>query len=135
MPPDRPTLQPTIGWDAKLAVVAGRHATTIEKAFGYRTVGELLQHYPRRWVERDKLSEPDTLEVDDFVTVLARVASVEAKPYRDRRTGKTAHRLEVSLETGGDPGLEITRADLERYLGAMWDPAIRVSTTRASIFT
>ncbi len=103
MPTDRPTLQSTIGWDAKLATVAGRHAKTIEKAFGYRTVGELLSHYPRRWVERDKLSEPEKLEVDGFVTVLARVASVEPRPYRDRRTGQMAYRLQVVLETGGIP--------------------------------
>jgi ATP-dependent DNA helicase RecG len=101
MPTDRPLLASTIGWDAKLATVAGRHATKIEKAFGYRTVGELLQHYPRRWVERDKLSEPETLQVDDFVTVLARVASAEPKPYLDRRSGRTAYRLEVVLDTGG----------------------------------
>jgi ATP-dependent DNA helicase RecG len=101
MSPDRPRLASTIGWDAKLAAVAGKHATKIEKAFGYRTVGELLQHYPRRWVDRDKLSEPGQLQVDDFVTVLARVARAEPKPYRDRRTGRTAYRLEVVLETGG----------------------------------
>ncbi len=101
MPAHRPAPASTIGWDAKLAAVAGRHATKIEKAFGYRTVGDLLQHYPRRWVERDKLSEPERLQVDDFVTVLARIASAEPKPYLDRRTGRMAHRLEVVLDTGG----------------------------------
>ena len=44
--PGRPTLSSTIGWDAKLATVAGRHAPKIEKAFGVRTVGELLRHLP-----------------------------------------------------------------------------------------
>ena len=29
-----------ISWDSKLATVAGKHASKIEKAFGYRTVGD-----------------------------------------------------------------------------------------------
>jgi ATP-dependent DNA helicase RecG len=97
------TLASTIGWDARLAAVAGKHAPRIEKAFGYRTVGELLSHYPRRWVPRDSLSEPEKLEVGDYVTVLARVASATTYPFRDRHSGRTAFRLEVVLETGGVP--------------------------------
>jgi ATP-dependent DNA helicase RecG len=115
MPSQRQVLGSTIGWDTGLAAVAGRHATKIEKAFGYRTVGDLLRHYPRRWVERDKLSEPEQLQVDDFVTVLARVARAEPKPYRDRRTGQTAYRLEVVLETGGAP-LTLTFFDKRAHL-------------------
>ena len=38
------TLHSTIRWDSKLATVAGAGAAKIEKAFGYRTVGDLLQH-------------------------------------------------------------------------------------------
>jgi ATP-dependent DNA helicase RecG len=92
---------PGITWDSRLATVAGAHAAKIEKAFGYRTVGDLLQHYPRRYVERDKLSEVGDLAVDDYVTVVARVARATQHPYRDRRTGRTAFRLEVLLETEG----------------------------------
>src|SRR6478672_32043 len=92
---------PGITWDSKLAAVAGQHAKKIEKAFGYTTVGELLQHYPRRYVPRDKLSKIDSLVVDDHVTVLARVADATQHPYRDRRTGRMAFRLEVLLETDG----------------------------------
>ncbi len=51
-------LASTIGWDAKLATVAGKHAPKIEKAFGYRTVGDLLQHYPRRYVDKGALTRP-----------------------------------------------------------------------------
>ena len=38
----------TITWDSKISAGAGSAAAKIEKAFGYRTVGELLTHYPRR---------------------------------------------------------------------------------------
>ena len=50
-------LASTIAWDAKLATVAGQHAKKIEKAFGYRTVGDLLGHYPRRYVDKGSLSD------------------------------------------------------------------------------
>src|SRR4051794_27784346 len=84
-----------IHWDARLATVAGRHAATIEKAFGYRTVGDLLMHYPRRWVDKGRLSDLGEIEPDEFVTVIARVVTVEQHSYRDRRTGRQAYRLEV----------------------------------------
>ena len=51
-------LHSTIRWDSKLAAVAGAGAAKIEKAFGYRTVGDLLQHYPRRWVDKVKVGPP-----------------------------------------------------------------------------
>ncbi len=106
---------PSITWDSKLATVAGKHASKIEKGFGYQTVGELLQHYPRRWVEQDKLSRLDHLDVDELVTVLARVAGAEPKPYRDRRTGQMAYRLEVLLETDGAE-ITLTFFDKKRHL-------------------
>jgi ATP-dependent DNA helicase RecG len=89
----------SVGWDARLATVAGRRAATIEKAFGYRTVGELLQHYPRRWVDKGRLSDLGDIEPDEFVTVIARVVSATSHTYRDRRTGRTAYRLEVVVAT------------------------------------
>src|SRR3954452_23471691 len=90
-----------ITWDSKLATVAGQQAAKIEKAFGYTTVGDLLLHYPRRWVERGQLSEVDSLTIDDYLTVQARVAPAEQHQYADRRTGRPAWRLEVMLQTEG----------------------------------
>jgi ATP-dependent DNA helicase RecG len=90
-----------ITWDSKLATVAGKHAEKIEKAFGYTTVGDLLLHYPRRWVERGQLSEVGSLEVDDYLTVQARVRSAKQHQYVDRRSRRPAWRLEVMLETEG----------------------------------
>jgi ATP-dependent DNA helicase RecG len=100
---ERP-LSSTIGWDARLATVAGKHAPKIEKAFGYRTVGDLLGHYPRRWVERGSLS--DLGDVSDLgegpdvhVTVVGRVVRSQQHPYSDRRRGGTAYRLEAQVAT------------------------------------
>ncbi|MGH3444055.1 MAG: DEAD/DEAH box helicase, partial [Nocardioidaceae bacterium] len=90
-----------ITWESRLATVANRHASKIEKAFGHRTVGDLLQHYPRRYVARDKLSRIDRLNEGEIVTVLARIRAAESKEYPDRRTRRPAYRLEVLLETEG----------------------------------
>jgi ATP-dependent DNA helicase RecG len=57
-------------------VVGGRTAKALEKAFGLRTVGELLRHYPRRMAERGELTDLAALVVDEDVTVLARVSKV-----------------------------------------------------------
>jgi ATP-dependent DNA helicase RecG len=93
------SLSSTIGWDAKLATVAGKHAAKIEKAFGYRTVGDLLGHYPRRWVDKGSLSDLGEIEPDVHVTVIARVVRSSQHPYSDRRRGGLAHRLEAVVAT------------------------------------
>jgi ATP-dependent DNA helicase RecG len=60
--------------DSRLAdAVGGRTAKALEKAFGMRTVGDLLAHYPRRMAERGELTELSSLRIDDDVTVVAEV--------------------------------------------------------------
>jgi ATP-dependent DNA helicase RecG len=49
---------------------------TFEKAFGLRTAGDLLQHYPRRYYTRGELTPLDSLHEGDHVTVLALVDQV-----------------------------------------------------------
>ena len=93
---------PLVTWDSKLSAVAGKGAAKIEKAFGYRTVGELLRHYPRRYVDKGSLSELGTLTLDEHVTVIARVRSAKQIPYQDRRRGGWAYRLEVVVSTERD---------------------------------
>jgi ATP-dependent DNA helicase RecG len=109
---------PTIRWDSKLATVAGKQASKIEKAFGYTTVGELLRHYPRRYVPKGSLSDLGDLVVDDHVTVIAQVLSVDRREYPDRRTGRTAYRLEVVVATG-DHELMLTFFDKKKHI-AQW---------------
>src|SRR6478735_7940154 len=96
------TLRSTITWDSKLATVAGTGAAKIEKAFGYRTVGDLLQHYPRRWVDKGALSDLGSIVPDEHVTVIARVVRAKSHAYTDRRRGGTAYRLEVVVATEHD---------------------------------
>ncbi len=77
-------------------VLGGRSAKTIESAFGYKTVKDLLSHYPRRYAERGELTDLASLKVDEHVTVLAEVASCKEIPMRQR--GKK--RLEVVVTDG-----------------------------------
>jgi ATP-dependent DNA helicase RecG len=106
---------PTIRWDSKLATVAGKSAARIEKAFGYRTVGDLLRHYPRRYVPKGSLSDLDGLEEGAHVTVIAEVLSVQKKEYVDRRTRRPAYRLEVVVATG-DRELMLTFFDKKKHV-------------------
>src|SRR3954452_4936035 len=94
-------LASTISWDAKLETVAGKPATKIGKAFGYRTVGDLLGHYPRRYVDKGSLSDMVGVEPDEHVTVVGRLVSAQQHIYPDRRRGGMAYRLEAVVEIEG----------------------------------
>src|SRR5689334_15905574 len=63
--------------DSRLDEVVGRAAKQLEKAFGLRTVGDLLRHYPRRLAVRGELTDLAALQVDEDVTVMAEVRKCE----------------------------------------------------------
>lgn len=72
--------------DAKLSsAIGGRSAGMLERAFGMRTVGDLLAHYPRRYVERGELTMLEKLSIGDEVTVVAKVVSVNQRSMRNRK--------------------------------------------------
>jgi ATP-dependent DNA helicase RecG len=83
--------------DAKLpGLLGGRTANAFEKAFGARTVGELLNHYPRRYAKRGELTAIDMLPLDENVTIVAEVRDVRERQMRARR----GTILEVSISDG-----------------------------------
>jgi ATP-dependent DNA helicase RecG len=104
-----------VRWDSKIATVAAKHAGKIEKAFGYRTVGDLLRHYPRRYVDKGKVSSLDALVLDELITVIARIVDAHQYPYQDRRIGRTAYRLQVVVATEDDE-LALTFFDKRKTL-------------------
>lgn len=67
------------------AVISDRAAKPLEKAFGLRTVGDLLGHYPRRYVKRGELSRLDALPLDTDVTVVAEVIRSTSRQLQARR--------------------------------------------------
>ncbi len=50
-----------------------------------RTVLDLLQHYPRRWIDRTKRVDIASLEVGEEATVIAEVRSIHGRRTRNRR--------------------------------------------------
>lgn len=83
--------------DATLTgVLGGRSASAFEKAFGMRTVADLLSHYPRRYARRGELTALANLPLDENVTIIAEVLRVQERPMRARRGSI----LEVRISDG-----------------------------------
>ena len=81
--------------DTDLTKVLGdKTAKALAKAFGITSVGELLEHYPRRYVVRGELSDIAELADGEEVTVLAEISAVNLR----RANGRTI--LEVVLTDG-----------------------------------
>jgi ATP-dependent DNA helicase RecG len=74
------------GLDESLESVLGaKTAKALASALKLHTVGELLRHYPRRYAERGELTNITGLEIDEHVTVLAKVERVAKRTMRSRR--------------------------------------------------
>ena len=55
------------------------------ESLGLRTVGDLLEHYPRRWTARGDLTSFDGLREAEHVTVHAEVVSATSRRMRQRK--------------------------------------------------
>ena len=55
-------------------------------ALGIETVGQLLHHYPRRYIDRSLVLPIGQLKIDAFATVIATVRSVKKRQTRRRQT-------------------------------------------------
>ena len=86
-----------VGWSSRVEAVGGKHGAKIVKATGVETVGELLGIYPRRYVRKGSLSELEELNEGDILSLVGEVVSSVQKTYEDRRTHRTAYRLEVRV--------------------------------------
>ncbi|WP_300680091.1 ATP-dependent DNA helicase RecG [Nocardioides sp.] len=96
--------------DSPLATVLGAKnakGDKLTKAFGMRTVGDLLHHFPRRYLPTGSLTKIDELREGDLLTVIGDIARADLRSYTDRRTGRPAFRVEVVLRTDG-PALKMT---------------------------
>jgi ATP-dependent DNA helicase RecG len=84
-------------------VLGGKAATKLDEAFGLRTTGDLLRHYPRRYAQRGELTDLAALRDGEHVTVFAQVARVSLRRMRQRR----GQLLEVTV-TDGSARLALT---------------------------
>lgn len=90
--------------DSKLSGVIGdRTAKVFADIFGYRTVGDLLGHLPRRYLVRGELSNISELSEGDEVTILAEVHNVSVRRFAARK----GNLLEVVV-TDGTAKLSLT---------------------------
>jgi ATP-dependent DNA helicase RecG len=65
-------------------VVGAKAAKRLDSALGLRTVGDLLQHYPRRYDKRGELTQIASLRDGEHVTVQAEIAAVSVRRMRNR---------------------------------------------------
>jgi ATP-dependent DNA helicase RecG len=82
---------------ALTALVGQAAAKALAAQLEITTAGELLRHYPRRYVERGKLTDLANLELGEHVTVQAEIRSVSQRPMRQRR----GTLVEVVIASGG----------------------------------
>jgi ATP-dependent DNA helicase RecG len=72
--------------ESKLSSVVGdRTAKVLDDSFAIKTVGDLMRHYPRRYLVRGELSDISELVEGDEVTILAQVLSSTNRPLRGRK--------------------------------------------------
>lgn len=76
--------------------VGGKTAGALERAFGMRTVGDLLAHYPRRYAKRGELTPISSLPVGEPVTIVAEVRRASERRMQNRRGSL----LEVVISDG-----------------------------------
>lgn len=89
----------------KLGYVLGDGtARAVKRALGYETVGELLRHFPRKWVKSGQLTPLAQLRVGDHVTVFAQVVNHKNYPFGP---GGKKIRTEVTI-TDGEEQLKLT---------------------------
>ncbi len=76
--------------------VGGKTATALAKAFGMRTVGDLLAHYPRRYARRGELTPIASLPLGEPVTIVAEVRRASERRMQNRKGSL----LEVVISDG-----------------------------------
>ncbi|MGZ8596675.1 MAG: ATP-dependent DNA helicase RecG [Actinomycetota bacterium] len=62
------------------------HEVLAASAFEIHTVGDLLHHYPRRYIDRSRVETIGHLMIGEYVTVIARVRKVAKRLTRRRQT-------------------------------------------------
>ncbi|HYP73455.1 MAG TPA: ATP-dependent DNA helicase RecG, partial [Microbacterium sp.] len=77
---------PTVTLDSSLVDAIGAKTSALfERALGTVTVGDLLNHYPRRYARRGELTPIASLPLGEQVTIVAEVRSVALRQMKQRR--------------------------------------------------
>ena len=89
---------PSITPDSPIGAVFGSHhkkRKLAEEGLGLRTVGDLLRHFPRRYIAATELSEVPAPVVGEQLTIVGEVRSCESASFfsGNRRQFRTTVRL------------------------------------------
>lgn len=116
--------------DTKLgAVVGDRTARALAKSLELVTVGDLLMHYPRRYIKRGELSRLDALPLETDVTVVADVLRSGERSMQSKR-GK----LQEVLISDGTATLQVTFFNQSRQLQLLRPGARGLFSGRVSVY-
>jgi ATP-dependent DNA helicase RecG len=125
-----------ITFDSPVATVLGAQtkpakAKKITEVLGLRTVGDLLHHFPRRYIPTGELTKVTDLHEGEMLTVVGEITESEQHQYHDRRSNRPAYRLDTTLSTDG-PSLRMSFFAKSQKISA-WH-ASRLPVGRRGIF-
>ncbi|HEX4685760.1 MAG TPA: ATP-dependent DNA helicase RecG [Nocardioides sp.] len=125
-----------ISLDSPVATVLGSKpkrglAKHLTEGLGIRTVGDLLFHFPRRYIPTGELTEVKELSSGQMLTVVGEIVESELNTYLDRRSNRTAYRLDTTLSTDG-PSLRMSFFSRKKSISD-WHAA-RFAVGRRGIF-
>ncbi|WP_430593602.1 ATP-dependent DNA helicase RecG [Humidisolicoccus flavus] len=83
-------------------------ADRLSRAFGYKTVGQLLAHYPRRYATRGQLTPLDALQIGEMVTVVAEIAEIKGRDTGKRQKNGRPGRLTIVTIHDGTARLDLS---------------------------
>src|SRR6478735_1158599 len=90
--------------DSPVATVLGdqkKKRDAIVERLGLRTVDDLLHHFPRRYIKTGELTKVEQLHEGEMLTFSGRLGKPDKKTYTDRRTGRTAYRVDTVVNADG----------------------------------
>ncbi len=80
-------------------LIGGKSAASLEKSFGITSAGELLNHYPRKYIDRGRLTPFNKVEVGVPVTVMATIKSIETRRMQQKRGFILVVRVSDGIDT------------------------------------
>jgi len=104
--------------------LGSRTAKVLERELGLATVGDLLRHYPRRYMELGELTPIDSLPEDEPVSLVAEVRKVSVREMRTRRS--KIMNVEV---TDGHGSLDLT------FFNNVFKPQKELTVGRRALFS
>ena len=102
-------------------VLGGATARKVQQAFGYETVGQMLGHFPRRYMEIGELSKISELPIGEEVTIVAQVESINQR----RMHSRSGFLLQVAVRDAIGPGAVDAQDDLLQRVRGKAGPASR----------